>query len=106
MLVAIIVLYITTAMVTIAAAATRRPRVGRACMILGALVAAFGLIGAAAGILATYAAAASPGLSESDRQRMWSGGLAEAAYNILLAAVVAIPALVVSRRIARAADAA
>ncbi len=104
--VAIIVLLVTTAIVTIAALVTRGPRVGRACLILGGLAAGSGLLAAFASIVVTHAATATTGLSESDRQRIWSAGLSEAAYDLLIAAVVAIPALLVSRRVARDADAA
>jgi biopolymer transport protein ExbB len=49
-----------------------------------------GLLGTVSGLIATFAAIASPGLSQSDKQRMLSNGIAEAMYNTALGLGIAV----------------
>ena len=43
-----------------------------------------GLLGTVSGLIATFGAIAAPGLSQADKQRMLSNGIAEAMYNTAL----------------------
>src|SRR5256885_1586636 len=49
-----------------------------------------GLIGTVSGLIATFGAIAAPGLSQSDKQRMLSNGIAEAMYNTALGLGIAV----------------
>lgn len=49
-----------------------------------------GLLGTVSGLIATFAAIASPGLSQADKQRMLSNGIAEAMYNTALGLGIAV----------------
>jgi hypothetical protein len=67
------------------------------CRGLGFALAGVGILSVVSGMILTVGATAAPGLSGSDRTRIWSNGLAEACYNFVLTSVVAIPALLVAR---------
>lgn len=101
----VVALLAATVLVTIVCAGIGHSRfqakqrsLAKICRGLGIAVAGVGTLGTVSGMILTVAATAAPGLTESDRTRMWSNGLAEASYNVLLALVVAIPALLVARR--------
>jgi biopolymer transport protein ExbB/TolQ len=49
-----------------------------------------GLLGTVSGLIATFAAISAPGLSQSDKQRMLSNGIAEAMYNTALGLGIAV----------------
>lgn len=49
-----------------------------------------GLLGTVSGLIATFAAIAAPGLSQADKQRMLSNGIAEAMYNTSLGLGIAV----------------
>src|ERR1700742_1960573 len=49
-----------------------------------------GLLGTVSGPIATFGAIAAPGLSQSDKQRMLSNGIAEAMYNTALGLGIAV----------------
>ncbi len=49
-----------------------------------------GLLGTVNGLIATFGAIAAPGLSQSDKQRMLSNGIAEAMYNTALGLGIAV----------------
>jgi biopolymer transport protein ExbB/TolQ len=49
-----------------------------------------GLLGTVSGLIATFGAIAAPGLSQSDKQRMLSNGIAEAMYNTALCLGIAV----------------
>ncbi len=49
-----------------------------------------GLLGTVSGLISTFAAIAAPGLSQSDKQRMLSNGIAEAMYNTALGLGIAV----------------
>jgi biopolymer transport protein ExbB/TolQ len=49
-----------------------------------------GLLGTVSGLIATFAAIAAPGLSQPDKQRMLSNGIAEAMYNTALGLGIAV----------------
>lgn len=49
-----------------------------------------GLLGTVSGLIATFAAIAAEGLSQSDKQRMLSNGIAEAMYNTALGLGIAV----------------
>jgi len=49
-----------------------------------------GLLGTVSGLIATFAAIANPGLSQADKQRMLSNGIAEAMYNTALGLGIAV----------------
>jgi biopolymer transport protein ExbB/TolQ len=49
-----------------------------------------GLLGTVSGLIATFAAIAAPGLSQADKQRMLSNGIAEAMYNTALGLAIAV----------------
>ncbi len=49
-----------------------------------------GLLGTVSGLIATFGAIAAPGLSQSDKQRMLSNGIAEAMYNTALGLGIAV----------------
>lgn len=49
-----------------------------------------GLLGTVSGLILTFAAIAAPGLSQSDKQRMLSNGIAEAMYNTALGLGIAV----------------
>ena len=49
-----------------------------------------GLLGTVSGLIATFAAIASEGLSQADKQRMLSNGIAEAMYNTALGLGIAV----------------
>lgn len=49
-----------------------------------------GLLGTVSGLIATFAAIAAPGLSQADKQRMLSMGIAEAMYNTALGLGIAV----------------
>jgi biopolymer transport protein ExbB len=49
-----------------------------------------GLLGTVSGLIATFAAIAAPGLSQSDKQAMLSNGIAEAMYNTALGLGIAV----------------
>jgi len=100
----VVALLAATVLVTIACAGIRpstlhakQRSLAKSCRVLGIAVAVVGVFDLVAGLILTVAATAAPGLSESDRTRMWSNGLVEAGYNFLLAFVVATPALLVAR---------
>jgi len=101
----VVALFGATVVATIACAglgrsrlAARQRALAKVCRGLGIAVAGIGILGTLSGIILTLGATAAPGLTESDRTRMWSNGLVEAGYSFLLAAVVAMPALLVARR--------
>ena len=49
-----------------------------------------GLLGTVSGLISTFAAIAAPGLSQADKQRMLSNGIAEAMYNTALGLGIAV----------------
>src|SRR3954451_468459 len=49
-----------------------------------------GLLGTVSGLIRTFGAIAAPGLSQSDKQRMLSNGIAEAMYNTALGLGIAV----------------
>jgi biopolymer transport protein ExbB len=49
-----------------------------------------GLLGTVSGLIATFGAIAAPGLSQADKQRMLSMGIAEAMYNTALGLGIAV----------------
>ena len=49
-----------------------------------------GLIGTVKGLIATFGAIAAPGLSQADKQRMLSNGIAEAMYNTFFGLLIAV----------------
>lgn len=49
-----------------------------------------GLLGTVSGLITTFAAIAAPGLSQADKQRMLSNGIAEAMYNTALGLGIAV----------------
>lgn len=49
-----------------------------------------GLIGTVAGLIATFGAIAAQGLSQADKQRMLSNGIAEAMYNTAFGLLIAV----------------
>ena len=104
-----VALLATTILITIASAIGGRSRpanvrrLAKVCRGLGIAVAVLGAIGTVSGLVLTAGATAAPGLADADRSRMWTNGLAESGYNALLAAVVAIPALLIARRALRRA---
>src|SRR5688572_33066918 len=49
-----------------------------------------GLLGTVAGLITTFSAIAAPGLSQADKQRMLSNGIAEAMYNTALGLGIAV----------------
>jgi biopolymer transport protein ExbB/TolQ len=49
-----------------------------------------GLLGTVSGLIGTFGAIAAPGLSQSDKQRMLSNGIAEAMYNTALGLGIAV----------------
>jgi biopolymer transport protein ExbB len=49
-----------------------------------------GLIGTVSGLIATFSAIAAPGLSQADKQRMLSNGIAEAMYNTAFGLGIAV----------------
>ncbi len=49
-----------------------------------------GLLGTVSGLIATFAAIANPALSQADKQRMLSNGIAEAMYNTALGLGIAV----------------
>lgn len=49
-----------------------------------------GLVGTVSGLILTFGAIAAPGLSQSDKQRMLSNGIAEAMYNTALGLMIAV----------------
>jgi len=49
-----------------------------------------GLLGTVSGLIATFGAIAAPGLSQADKQRMLSNGIAEAMYNTALGLGIAV----------------
>ena len=53
-----------------------------------------GLLGTVSGLIATFAAIASPGLSQADKQRMLSNGIAEAMYNTALGLGIAVMCMI------------
>ena len=61
---------------------------------LGAAVSLLGVLGIVAGLVHTFAAFGALGLSESDRQRILSNGIAESFYNLVFALVLGGPGLV------------
>jgi len=49
-----------------------------------------GLLGTVSGLIATFSAIAAPGLSQADKQRMLSNGIAEAMYNTAFGLGIAV----------------
>lgn len=49
-----------------------------------------GLVGTVFGLISTFAAIAAPGLSQADKQRLLSNGIAEAMYNTALGLLIAV----------------
>ena len=49
-----------------------------------------GLLGTVSGLIATFSAISAPGLSQADKQRMLSNGIAEAMYNTALGLGIAV----------------
>jgi len=80
---------------------TKRRRIAKLCRALGLAVFGVGLVGVIACIILSVGATAAPGLSEADRVRMLSNGLAEAARDAVLSLIFGIPALLVARRALR-----
>ncbi len=74
-----------------------RARAARASRGLGLLFLAFGLVGAVAGAVHTFGALQALGLSQADRQRVLSNGIAEGMYNLAFALVLGLPPLVAGR---------
>src|SRR5688572_26843551 len=73
------------------------PRVAKTCRVLAILVAALGLLGTFSDLALTAAATGASEISNADRSRMWSNGLAEALYNAMIVGIVAVPAFLVAR---------
>ena len=76
-------------------------RIVKSCRVLAAVLFGVGMIGVIAGLILTVGATAAPGLTESDRTRMWSNGLAEAVFNFAFGAFLAAPAFALSQVVAR-----
>ena len=53
-----------------------------------------GLLGTVSGLIATFGAIAAPGLSQSDKQRMLSNGIAEAMYNTAFGLSIAVVCMI------------
>ena len=49
-----------------------------------------GLLGTVSGLILTFSAIAAPGLTQADKQRMLSNGIAEAMYNTALGLGIAV----------------
>jgi hypothetical protein len=107
-LVFVVALLAVTVLATLICASLGRARLqpkqrhlAKICRGLGLAVAGVGILSVVSGMILTVGATAAPGLSGSDRTRIWSNGLAEACYSFVLTSVVAIPALLVARRALR-----
>jgi hypothetical protein len=74
------------------------------CRKLASAVLAIGALGTLSGLVLTIGSVAAPGLSEADRARMWTNGIAEALYNMGIALIVALPTLLVGRLVGRRSD--
>jgi hypothetical protein len=61
---------------------------------LGAAVVLLSVLGAASGLIHTFAAIGAQGLSESDKERIRANGIAESLYNLMGALVTGGPGLV------------
>lgn len=87
--------FLTAASLVLALACliTRQVRIARLTRALGLAVLACGAVALIAGLGMTWAATSAPGLSEADRMRMTSNGLAEATYNLMLTLLFAAPAV-------------
>jgi biopolymer transport protein ExbB len=53
-----------------------------------------GLLGTVSGLIATFGAISSPGLSQADKQQMLSNGIAEAMYNTALGLGIAVMCMI------------
>ena len=53
-----------------------------------------GLLGTVSGLIATFGAIAAPGLSQADKQRMLSNGIAEAMYNTAFGLSIAVVCMI------------
>ena len=98
-------LLMATVVVTILCAGTGRSKLHRRkrtlakiCRGLGIAVAGGGTLFVIFSVILSVSAAEAPGLTQSDRTRIWSNCIAEAGYNVILTLVVAVPALLVARR--------
>jgi hypothetical protein len=72
---------------------TRQVRIARLTRALGFAVLACGAVALVAGLGMTWSATSAPGLSEADRMRMTSNGVAEATYSLILNLLFAAPAV-------------
>ena len=79
----------------------RERRLVKANLILAAVLFGLGMVSLSSGLILTAGSVAAPGLSQSDRMRMWSNGIAEAVYALVLAVSLAAPALTLSVVMAR-----
>ena|ERR1041384_6284899 len=96
-----IVLGTASLIAALTCAVTRRRDLARMARTLGLAVLACGFLALVAGVAMTWSATSAPGLSQADRQRMLSNGVAEFVYNALLTVLVAAPALLVGHWILR-----
>jgi uncharacterized membrane protein len=89
-------------------ASSRRPSwvapAGRACRVVALLLLAAAGLGTASGLIATYGALGAPGLTDRDRDAMERNGQREALFNALIGLVVALPPLLLSRKLKREQD--
>jgi hypothetical protein len=88
-----IVLTALSLVLAIACLVTRQRRIARFARGAGISVLACGALALVAGLAMTWLNTSAPGLSEADRMRMLSNGLAEATYNAMLTAVLSVPGL-------------
>jgi hypothetical protein len=95
--------FLTAASLVLALACltTRQVRVARLTRALGLAVLACGAVALIAGLCMTWSSTSAPGLSEADRMRMTSNGLAEATYNLVLTLLLAAPAVLASHWVLR-----
>lgn len=103
-------LVLASLLATVAAVAAPRLRspwrvhVARASLGLGLLVLAVGFVGTVAGAIHTLGAAEASALSEADRQRILSNGIAEGMYNLVFALVLGLPPAIVGWLVRRSGE--
>lgn len=85
-----------TVLAAVAAGLTRRPTWARFARWTGLTSLGIGLVGVVVGTALTLNAMSGPGLSQSDRQRVFSNMIAEIIYNLVITGIAAAPALAVS----------
>jgi L-asparagine transporter-like permease len=97
LVVAVTVVAVTATVVFAFRASRFLPRAVKVCRVLAGVVVVVGLLAAGSGVMLTAAATHASGFSDLDRSRMWSNGLSETLYALLLSVIVSAGALVVAR---------